>query len=79
MVRIQISANCLRTLTEDTLAYSLEIKAREIFNIVLTNKLGPTANPTDFTKEELNVNTPKTYSMMMIVAVAPNQPLTEKK
>ena len=47
-----------RGLTEDEIKDPLEIKARELFDIAINDRLGAEATIADFSKEELDVETP---------------------
>ena len=53
-----IHRSTYRGLTEDEIKDPLEIKARELFDIAINDRLGAEATIADFSKEELDVETP---------------------
>ena len=48
----------VRSLTDNEVTDILEIKAREKFYIVFSEKLGETSKPTDLSEESLDADTP---------------------
>ena len=54
-----IHRSTVRALTPDELVDPLEIKEREVFDKAIELKLGPAAKPEDFSKEQLDCDTPQ--------------------